>query len=53
MVRHPHKEPACGEQVEVVDDEHGDEAPDEVAHVATQDGRPATESERGKVVNFR
>ena len=52
MVRHPHEEPAGGEQVEVVDDEHGGEAPDEVAQVAAQDGRPPTESER-EVVNFR
>ena len=45
MVRHAHEEPARGQQVEVVDDEHGDEAPDEVAQVAPQDGRPPPESE--------
>ena len=45
MVRHPHEEPAGGEQVEVVDGEHGDEASDEVAQVAPQDGRAAPKSE--------
>ena len=40
---HPHEEPAGGEQVEVVDDKHGDQAPDQVAQVAPQHGGAAPE----------